>query len=211
MRFRTGWALVGAAAVVALVPVVLAGAADGNRIPARAPATSSTVGAAADTTISQVAGDGDGRARPTLVTCPQTCGGDPRGQRDAVLRFDVPPGPAGATVAAARLRLHTWAAMAASVAAHPVARGADDAGRWVDRPEPGARLATRTDLTAGDNEWDVTAAVRGAGPVSLALTQSTGSAPVRWASREHPDAALRPRLVVTWSSPVSPPGATPTG
>jgi len=203
VRFGTGWAAAGAAAVLAaLVLLGLAGAADGHRTPPAAAASTSTVGAAADTTISQVPQDGDGRARPTLLTCPERCDGDPRGERQAVLRFDVPAGPAGATVTAARLRLHTPTAVAASVAAYRVAGDADSPGRWADRPEPGARLTTRTDLTAGDNEWDVTAAVGGAGPVTLALTQSAGSTPVRWASREDPDATRRPRLVVTWSTPV---------
>ena len=204
MRVRTGWPWVAAAAVVAaLVPVVLAGSAGDGATPAAAAAASTAVGATADTTFSQAPGDGDGRARATLVTCPASCAG----QRDAVLRFDVPAGPDGATVTGARLRLHTPAAAAASVAVHPVPGGADSPGGWADRPEPGARLTTRTHLTAGWNEWDVTAAVRGAGPVTLALTQSGPATRVVWASRENADAAIRPRLVVTWSAAF--PGTSP--
>jgi hypothetical protein len=162
VRFRTGW--------VAVVALVLVGFADGSAAaPGGGPVT---VVAAADATA------GRGAAEESLRTCPASCA--------TVLRFEVPAGPGGSVVRAARLELHTAAAVRASVAAYP-AGGA-----------PAARLSTRTGLTAGWNSWDVTPAVRGAGTVSLALGQSQGPA-VRWASRECPDATLRPRLVVLFS------------
>ena len=155
----------------------------------------------ADTTFTQVGADGDNSARTTLATCPALCDGNATGRRDAVLDFSVTGVPAGARVTRAVLELYSWNAYPATVAAHAATGTAANPGTWSARPTLGGELARRTSVTAGYNAFDVTAAVTGNGTKTFALVQETHNTRVYWASKENGNAAVRPRLTVTYGAP----------
>jgi beta-glucanase (GH16 family) len=171
-----------------------------------------TVDAAADTTASQVTQDGDSSVRTTLASCPQLCDGNPSGERNPVVEFAVTRLPATATRVRATLRLYSWQAVVASVAAFPASGGARSTGAWLDRPTLGPSLGTHPGVTKGYNTWDVSTVLRGNGTYTFALLQQTRNSRVYWASRENANAAVRPQLVITYqrSATPSPPSAGPS-
>ncbi|MDQ1295700.1 MAG: hypothetical protein QG608_3585 [Actinomycetota bacterium] len=154
--------------------------------------------AAADTTVSQVAQDGDGAARTTLATCPVLCDQNPRGQRLALLDFAVRGLPQDAVVSSARLEVTTWSAFDAAVSAHSAKVTAQ---QYVGGTSPGlgsSPLDRRPSLKQGANSWDVTSLVRSNGRVTVALKQDTLGSRIYWASAENAATARRPRLVVEY-------------
>ncbi|KXK61073.1 glycoside hydrolase [Micromonospora rosaria] len=161
--------------------------------------------AVADTTATTVPQDGDNGAKTTLATCPAPCDGNPRGTRDAVIRFAVTDLPATAVNIRATLRVHTWRDAAAAVTAYA---STVDAGQ--PRPAPvelGDVLDSVSTVTKGFNEWDVSGLVRGNGTVTVALAQTGLDTRIYWASRENRDPGLHPRLVLSYDVGT---GASPT-
>lgn len=163
-----------------------------------------TVSTSADTTYSQVAQDGDTRGLTTLATCPQTCEKNQVGERQAVLSFAVTGLPADAGNITAALQLHAWNPVDASVTAHPANGGAEGSGAWAQRPTLGAALDSRPEVVSGYNSWDVSAAVRGNGAVTLALRQADLENRIYWASRENKDPTLAPRLTISYDAGAAP-------
>ncbi|TDB72351.1 glycoside hydrolase family 16 protein [Micromonospora sp. KC721] len=174
--------------------------------------------AVADTTVSQVPQDGDNGVKTTLASCPELCDGNRTGRRDALVGFVVRGVPADAVRIRATLRMYTWQPAAARIRVHPVRGSADGPGGWERRPVLGAAVAGREQVTAGFNEFDVSAAVTGNGPVSFALVQETRHSRIYWASRENGTAAVRPQLVLAYqrgsggppAGGPAPPGASAT-
>ncbi|MFC3501892.1 glycoside hydrolase [Micromonospora krabiensis] len=169
--------------------------------------------AVADTTATTVPQDGDNAAKTTLATCPAPCEGNPRGRRDAVVRFAVSGVPAGAANVRATLRVHAWQAYAATVSAHGSRVDAAAARPAPVTPEP--VLDTVAGVRPGFNEWDVSALITGNGTWTLSLAQTGLDARVYWAATEHRDPELRPRLLLTYgmgvpASPVVTAPAAPT-
>lgn len=154
--------------------------------------------ATADTTVTRVPQDGDNGVKTTLASCPRRCEGNPDGQRDAVLEFNVRGLPRDAVDVRVVLRVYAWQPFASRVRAYRAQGSAANAGAWAQRPVLGPGLATRERVDQGFNEWDVSAAVTGNGRVTLALTQEDWPRRIYWASRENARAALRPGLVVTY-------------
>lgn|GEM_PF-2324232 len=185
---------------------------------ASAAAPSVTIKPSADTSYSQVPQDGDGSAKTTLATCPQSCEGNSAGERQAVVAFTVAGLPTGATNVKARLELYSWNAFAATTTtAHKASGGASAAGTWANRPTLGAALDSSSAVTKGYNAWDVSPAVTGNGAVTFAVRQSTRNTRTYWASADNSNAAIRPRLIVTYTAggtatptPTVKPTATPT-
>ncbi len=161
-----------------------------------------TFAAAADTTFTQIAADGDNSVKTTLATCPALCDGNPAAERDAFVAFTVAGIPAGATITNATLELYSWNAYAAQVTAHPSTGGAAGPGTWSARPALGTALATRAAVTAGYNAFDVTAAVTGNGQETFALRQESYNTRVYWASKENGSTGIRPKLTITYETPV---------
>ncbi|MEU9830149.1 family 16 glycosylhydrolase [Streptosporangium sp. NPDC048047] len=196
---------------VSVSSLVVAGALWTGTGTARTASSSTlTVASTADTTITQVTQDGDNGVKTTLATCPATCEGNSRGQRDAVVAFDVSGLPAGARNIRASLQLYSWNAYTATTTAHTTTGDATGDGSWADRGTPGAALDTRTAVTAGYNAWDVSEAVRGNGKLVFTVMQTARTTRTYWASRENSSASLRPRLVITYD-PSSTASPSPTG
>ncbi|MGK5739739.1 glycosyl hydrolase [Micromonospora sp. URMC 103] len=167
-----------------------------------------SIAAAADTTATTVSQDGDNAVKTTLATCPARCDGNPRGGRDAVLRFAVATLPARAVNVRATLRVYAWRTATATVTAHasPV-----DAGAARPAPAaPGPALDTVGGVRPGFNEWDVSPLVTGNGTWTVSLAQTGWDSRIYWASTEHRDPQLRPRLLVTFDlgAPPSSPATT---
>ncbi|MEU8040369.1 family 16 glycosylhydrolase [Streptosporangium sp. NPDC049078] len=185
---------------------------------ASAAAQSVTIKPSADTSYSQVSQDGNGSAKTTLATCPQSCEGNSAGERQAVVAFTVAGLPTGAGNVKARLELYSWNAFAATTTtAHKASGGASAAGTWESRPTLGSALDSSSAVTKGYNAWDVSSAVTGNGAVTFAVRQSTRNTRTYWASADNSNAAIRPRLVVTYTTggtatptPTAKPTATPT-
>ncbi|MFC7547007.1 family 16 glycosylhydrolase [Plantactinospora sp. GCM10030261] len=190
-RKRIAYLFVGTVAVGALLATTLPLLADDSG--------SRTVVAVADTTATQVVQDGDNGVKTTLATCPQLCDGNPRGWRDAVVRFTVTGLPATAGNIRARLRLHAWTATAARVAVFPSSSAADGPGVVAVRPDLRVpATAVRDDVVRGFNEWDVSVAVTGNGDYTFTLRQETHNSRVYWASRENRRSEIRPELTITY-------------
>ncbi|ASW54892.1 glycoside hydrolase family 16 protein [Plantactinospora sp. KBS50] len=201
---RTLYFVIGAVGVAALLGTTLPLLADDSG--------SRTIGAVADTTATQVVQDGDNGTKTTLATCPQTCDGNPRGWRDAVVEFAVTGLPATAGHVQARLRLHAWTATAARVVAYGGGSGADGPGVTARRPDlPAAtQLDAKDSVVGGFNDWDVSAAVQGNGTYTFTLRQETHNTRVYWASRENKRTEIRPELTITYDNTGQPtPSATP--
>ncbi|RKN13778.1 glycoside hydrolase [Micromonospora musae] len=159
-------------------------------------ADDTSIQAVADTTATRVSQDGDNAAKTTLATCATRCDGNPRGARDAVIRFAVTTLPATAVNIRATLRVHSWRAFAATVTAH-----ASPVDAAVPRPAPvtpGPAVDTVTGVRPGFNEWDVSPLVTGNGTVTLALAQTGLETRIYWASTENRDPELRPRLMLSY-------------
>ncbi|TDB76510.1 glycoside hydrolase family 16 protein [Micromonospora sp. KC723] len=154
--------------------------------------------AVADTTVTQVPQDGDNGVKTTLASCPRLCDGNRNGRRDALVGFVVRGLPADAVRVRATLRMYTWRTVASRVRVHPARGGTDGPGDWERRPVLAAAVAAREQVTAGFNEFDVSAAVTGNGPVAFALVQETGRSRIYWASRENGTASVRPHLVLAY-------------
>ncbi len=155
-----------------------------------------SVRAVADTTATFVSQDGDNGAKSTLATCPARCDANPRGAREAVLQFAVTTLPANAVNVRATLRLHAWQKFDATVTAH-----ASTLDARLARPAPapaGPAVDTVTGVRPGFNEWDVSALVKGNGPVTVSLAQTGLETRVYWASSENRNEDLRPRLVLSY-------------
>ncbi|MBM7086191.1 glycoside hydrolase family 16 protein [Micromonospora sp. MMS20-R2-29] len=171
-----------------------------------------TLSAVADTTVTQVPQDGDNGVKTTLASCPQLCDGNRNGRRDAVLEFQVRGLPADAVDVKASLRVYAWQQFSSRVRAHAAQGTAVGAGAWDYRPALGPVLSAVDRVAQGYNEWDVTAAVTGNGPVTFALTQENWNTRIYWASRENAKAAIRPSLVLTYQrsdrTPTRPPATT---
>ncbi|MEQ4302680.1 family 16 glycosylhydrolase [Plantactinospora sp. B6F1] len=159
-----------------------------------------TVQADADTTYTPVTADGDNGVKTTLASCPQSCEGNPDGERQPVLGFTVSGLPSTATNIRARLEVYTWTAATAGVTAYPASGGASGPGTWANRPTLGAALASTPSVVAGHNGFDVSRAVPGNGTFAFALRQQTPTTRTYWASREHANTAIRPRLVITYDT-----------
>ncbi|PZF99953.1 glycosyl hydrolase [Micromonospora deserti] len=170
-----------------------------------------SVRAVADTTATTVPQDGNNSVKTTLATCPARCDGNPRGGRAAVVQFAVTSVPATAVNVRATLRVHAWQRFAATVAAHASPLDARAA-----RPapvRPGAALDTVSKVRPGFNEWDVSGLVTGNGTWTLSLTQAGLETRIYWASTDHRNPDLRPRLVITYDigvRPTSRPASPPT-
>jgi beta-glucanase (GH16 family) len=186
-----------AATIAAAATLAVALSAIGASAASAAP-RSITVAAAADTTYTQVAQDGDNGVKSTLASCPATCEGNGAGLRQPTVGFTI----AGLPVAAARLELSSWRAFTAQTTVFSASGSASGTGSWANRPTLGAALASRSTVTAGTNAWDVTSAVRGNGNVTLALRQGSLASRVYWASKENATTTMRPRLVISYDVPV---------
>jgi hypothetical protein len=184
----------GAAAVLAVSSLPLLANDDG----------SVTIRSVADTTVTQVAQDGDNSAKTTLASCPQQCDGNPHGQRDAIIEFAVSALPANVVEVRAKLRVYAWRPSAARVVAHAADSGAHSSGSWQDRPAVGAALQTHDKVVQGYNEWDVSAALRRNGTFTFALLQETYNSRVYWASQENHATPLRPELVLSYKTSAQP-------
>jgi hypothetical protein len=122
------------------------------------------------------------------------------GSRWAYLRFDVSGIPAGATDAAATLKVTAQnAGTGAKVLAAPCG-WAESSLTWNNKPAPGVQLATAASWV---NTQTVSFPVGSAanGPVCYVL-QTTPSTQYSWDSRESTNAARRPQLAVTWTDPL---------
>ncbi|NJP33835.1 glycoside hydrolase [Micromonospora thermarum] len=151
-----------------------------------------SVPAVADTTATPVSQDGDNGARTTLATCPARCDANPRGTREAVIRFAVTTLPANAVNIRATLRVHAWQTFDATVTAH-----ASTVDARLARPVPapaGAALDTVDGVEPGFNEWDVSELVTGNGTITVSLAQAGLETRVYWASSENRNPDVRPRL-----------------
>jgi beta-glucanase (GH16 family) len=175
-----------------------------SALAAPAHAETVTVAPLADTTYTQVTQDGDNGVKTTLATCPARCDGNAQGQRDLAVSFAVAGLPSGATIDSARLELSAWQSLAAPTTLYEAAGTAGGTGLWSTRPTLGRALGTHPSIAAGTNAWDVTPAVTGNGTVTFDLQQAGLETRVYWASKEHANAALRPRLVIAYSVPSAP-------
>ncbi|MEO3817487.1 family 16 glycosylhydrolase [Plantactinospora sp. B24E8] len=213
MRTTRGWS-VGGLAATTMVTVLLSSATGPARADqtntrqasgsAAAAATTATFGATADTTYTPVSADGDNGVKTTLASCPQSCEGNPNGERQPALAFTVQGLPANATNIRAALELYSWQAFSAGTTVHRATGSAAGPGTWANRPTLGAALATRASVAVGYNSWDVSTAVTGNGDYTFALRQSTYNNRVYWPSREHQTTSIRPRLVVSYDTAVDP-------
>ncbi|MBM7113837.1 DUF7594 domain-containing protein [Archangium primigenium] len=124
----------------------------------------------------------------------------------SLLRFDL-SGLSG-TVTSAKLRLYATDATLHGPALHALDAAWQERGvTYQSRPPSGARVATVGAVAANTwVEWDVTAALQGGGTPDWSL-EPTGSDGTVFSSREAPDAALRPQLVVTVEGGTPPPQA----
>jgi beta-glucanase (GH16 family) len=145
-----------------------------------------------DTTQSLVSQDGDDSGITTLATCPMHCEGNPRGERNAVLSFDVLV-PSNATVESAQLTLSAWQPFDARMSVY--------VGN-------GSVVATRDGVVAGANAFDVTRAVNAGGRYTFVVKQSSHDSRIYWASSENVRTELRPRLALRYKTGTS---NTPTG
>ncbi|MCM0679229.1 glycoside hydrolase, partial [Micromonospora phytophila] len=155
-----------------------------------------SIRATADTTATTVPQDGDNGVKSTLATCPARCDGNPRGGREAVIRFAVSTLPATAVNVRATLRVHTWKDVTATVTAH-----ASTVDATAARPAPapaGATLDTVAGVRQGFNEWDVSALVRGNGTWTVSLAQTGPESRIYWASTDNRNPDLHPRLVISY-------------
>jgi hypothetical protein len=169
-----------------------------------------SIAAVADTTATAVPQDGDNSVKTTLATCAARCDRNPRGARDAVLEFAVTSVPANAINVRARLQVFAWREFAATITAHQSARSAREA-----RPVPddaASELDAVGAVVKGYNEWDVSELVRGNGTFTISLRQSGYETRIYWASKEHRNDSIRPRLLVSYdvSSGVTTAENTPT-
>ena len=173
MRKRTIALIATVLAAVALIPV-LAGDERGkpDPQPSKGREVQVTLSPVADTTISQVAQDGDLSAKTTLATCPTSCENNTAGRRDAQLRFSVTTLPASATDVHATLRVYSWQDYPARVSVG-------------DAQLPAVRT--------GFNEFPVSL-----GNGTFTLSQEGYDQRIYWASEENADPALRPQLVVSY-------------
>ncbi|SDY66311.1 Glycosyl hydrolase family 26 [Micromonospora pattaloongensis] len=166
-------------------------------------AADTRVYAAADTTATAVVQDGDNARKTTLATCATRCEKNPRGGRDALLRFTVTSLPANAVNVRAKLRVYSWSAYPAKVTAH---RSTSDArAARPARAKPGAQLGSVPRVSKGFNEWDVSALVTRNGTYTVALLQERYERRVYWASAEYRDRTLRPHLALTYTVRPAPP------
>lgn len=205
-RPRTGAGRRRVAALGVLAAAVVAGVV-ATMLPLVA-ADDVSIRAVADTTATTVPEDGDNAVRTTLATCPARCDGNPRGGRDAVIRFAVTTLPAAAVNVRATLRVYAWGAFAATVTAH--ASPVDAAAARPAPAPPGPALDRVTGVRPGFNEWDVSGLVTGNGTVTVSLAQTGLETRIYWASTENRDPDLRPRLLVTYDvgDPPSPAATT---
>jgi parallel beta-helix repeat protein len=128
--------------------------------------------------------------------------GSPGFTREAFVRFDLSTG-VPATFASAKVRVHVLAPGdgVSNYAAISDGDWSQDALTWNTRPQAGADIASWTPVTGQWVEIDVTNALGNAltqGALSLRLhayLSTPGNA--RYASVEHPDASLRPHLLVS--------------
>ncbi|MEU5947161.1 glycosyl hydrolase [Micromonospora sp. NPDC047465] len=155
-----------------------------------------SIRAMADTTATTVPQDGDNGAKTTLATCAARCDGNPRGAREAVIRFAVTSLPASAVNVRATLRVHAWRKFPAAVTAH--ASTVDAATARPAPTPPGPALDAVSPVAAGFNEWDVSALVRGNGTWTVSLAQTGLETRIYWASTENRNPDLRPRLEIRY-------------
>jgi calcineurin-like phosphoesterase family protein len=117
------------------------------------------------------------------------------------VRFEVPALPDGHAVAAAILRIAATTGNKCSLGVEVLRSASDDWGEktitWLNQPGPtGSALDTSTWSAAGSQDFDVTAAVPAAGPVSFLIRQAPGcttKADVVFSSRE---SGTAPQLLV---------------
>ena len=162
----------------------------------------------ADTTISQVARDGNNSAKTTLASCPAWCDGNRSGRRDATLQFSVSKLPANATGVKATLRVYTWQSLAARIVARTIPGDLSQASSPVQIAAAGNPQALAK-VVRGYNEFNVSGSVRTNGTYTFALSQENYHTRVYWASRENAKTSLRPELVLSYRTTTKP-SATPT-
>ncbi|HWO69852.1 MAG TPA: DNRLRE domain-containing protein [Actinomycetota bacterium] len=127
----------------------------------------------------------------------------------AYLRFEVPELPAGTEVGRAVLRIYATSASTCPLGAEVLRAAADDWGEttitWSTQPGPaGPVLATATWAATGYQDFDVTAAIAGPGPVSFLLRHPPGcaaSGDTTFRSREA--RRNRPQLVLETAAPAT--------
>jgi hypothetical protein len=139
------------------------------------------------------------------------------GTKISYLRFNVPALSAGETISAATLRVFATTTSKCTLGVE-VLRAANDTWgektiKWDNQPGPtGSVLATgQWTTTTGYKDFNVSAAVAGAGPVSFLIRHAVGcnaTGDVSFNSREA--AANQPQLVVQTTS-VGPPAACSDG
>jgi hypothetical protein len=121
---------------------------------------------------------------------------------ESYLRFTVAPAPAGATITRARLDLtfQRLDQQPDAVDLHTVTGAWNESTTYAGRPTVGAVVATAA--VDGDGatslSFDVTSAVRAAGPYSFALRNPTAESVASVYSRE--SGATGPRLVIEYAS-----------
>ncbi|MCA2216460.1 family 16 glycosylhydrolase [Jidongwangia harbinensis] len=162
----------------------------------------------ADSTVTQVPQDGDTEAKTTLASCPALCDRNPRGRRDATLKFAVDQLPANATDVRAKLRVYSWHDITARIVTRTVV-GDLRAAVTADQLADVLPVQSADRVRKGYNEFDVSASVQGNGTYTFTLSQESHNTRVYWASRENSRENLRPELVLSYSTS-SKPTATPT-
>jgi acid phosphatase type 7 len=166
-------------------------------------ADTSTLDATDDTYTSQnnAASPHGGNASLTVNAAP--------GERRAYLKFTVTGVPDGSTEVGAVLRLRSSTASSGTFTVWSVATTwSQSTLTWNNQPELGTVVTSRTGLTAGYNDFDLSSHVTGNGTYAVAITKSS-TTQTKFDSKEAAN-GTPPQLVVSWTPPTTTTSGTTT-
>jgi acid phosphatase type 7 len=168
-----------------------------------AQADTSTLGATDDTYTSQnnAASPHGGNASLAVNAAP--------GERRAYLKFTVTGIPDGSTEVGAVLRLWSPSASSGTFTVWSVASTwSQSTLTWNNQPALGAAVVSRTGVTAGYNDFNLSSHVTANGTYAVAITKSS-STQTKFDSKEAAG-GTPPQLVVSWTPPTTTTSSTTT-
>jgi acid phosphatase type 7 len=168
-----------------------------------AQADTSTLGATDDTYTSQSNATSPHGGNPSLAVNAAP------GERRAYLKFTVTGVPDGSTEVGAVLRLWSPSASSGTFTVWSVASTwTQSMLTWNNQPALGAAVASRTGVTVGYNDFNLSSHVTGNGTYAVAITKSS-TTQTKFDSREAAS-GTPPQLVVSWTPPTTTTSSTTT-
>ena len=168
-----------------------------------AQADTSTLGATDDTYTSQNNPASPHGGNPSLAVNAAP------GERRVYLRFTVTGIPDGSTEVGAVLRLWSPSASSGTFTVWSVASTwTQSTLTWNNQPALGAAVASRTGVTAGYNDFNLSSHVTANGTYAVAITKSSSSQ-TKFDSKEA-TGGTPPQLVVSWTPPTTTTSGTTT-